>query len=55
MEVDSSIITSELTERDAAYRDGHNLAGGRTVVTTGRRVWPADNVTDRMRQECHGE
>src|SRR5437868_7015062 len=38
-----------------AYCPGHNLAAVGAVVTTGRRVWPADTVTDRMRQECHRE
>src|SRR5713226_2632056 len=55
IEADSSIIISEPTGRPRGILNGHNQAGGRTVVTTVRRVWSADNVTDRMRQEGHRE
>jgi hypothetical protein len=48
-------IIIELGWRPAALGWSHNLTGARTVVTTGRRVWPADTVTDRMGQECHKE
>src|SRR6202022_2381738 len=52
---DSHDIMFRFSARDEAYWDGHNLARLGTVVTTSRRVWPADTVTDRMRPKCHRE
>src|ERR1700737_4198104 len=52
---DSQDIMLRFRARDEAYWDGHNLARLGTVVTTSRRDWPADTVTDRMRPKCHRE
>ena len=54
-DIETVARASKLNDPPVGYCPGHNLVAARAVVTTSRRVWPADTVTDRMRQECHRE